>query len=101
VQTFGVENAFSGPGTRVGTSKCESRAKAKENLKTSTGGDAPRPLATLPKAETINTRKEIAAASQVKERTLARAKVISAKASAPKATAHKCCSPEGVSWAAL
>ena len=54
--------------------------KAKKNLKTSTGGTNPQPLATLPKAETINTRKEIAKIADVKERTLGKVKVIEAKA---------------------
>jgi len=34
--------------------------KAKENLKTSTGGSNPRPLPILAKAETINTREQAA-----------------------------------------
>ena len=55
-------------------------AKAKENLKTSTGGTNPRPLAMLPKAETIDTRKELAKIADVKERTLGKVKVIEAKA---------------------
>ena len=54
--------------------------RAKENLKTSTGGTNPRPLATLPKAETIDTRKELAKIADVKERTLGKVKVIEAKA---------------------
>jgi DNA modification methylase len=54
--------------------------RAKENLKTSTGGTNPRPLAMLPKAETINTRKELAKIADVKERTLGKVKVIEAKA---------------------
>jgi len=54
--------------------------RAKENLKTSTGGTNPRPLAMLPKAETIDTRKELAKIADVKERTLGKVKVIEAKA---------------------
>ncbi len=56
--------------------------RAKENLKTSTGGDEPRPLTILSKAgnEPINTRSEIAKAAGVSEGTLAKTKVIIAKA---------------------
>ena len=43
--------------------------KARENLKTSTGGSNSRPLAKLPKAEAINTRATVAKAAGVGERT--------------------------------
>jgi hypothetical protein len=43
--------------------------KAKANLKTSSGGSHPRPLAKLPKAEKTNTRRESAKAAGVGERT--------------------------------
>ena len=52
------------PGGHKGQSKREEivAGRAKENLKTSTGGSRPRPLAKLPKAETVNTRAECAKA---------------------------------------
>ena len=51
-------------------------ARAKENL----GRNQYSSLATLPKSETINTRKELAKIADVKERTLGKVKVIEAKA---------------------
>lgn len=50
--------------------------KAKANLKTSTGGKDPRPLAKLPKAATIDTRKEAARSAGVGERTYDAGKLI-------------------------
>lgn len=50
--------------------------KAKVNLKTSTGGNAPRPLAKLPKAAKVNTRRESAKAAGVGERTYDAGKLI-------------------------
>ena len=45
--------------------------KAKENLKTSTGGSNPRPLPILAKAETINTREQAAKEAGVSHGSLA------------------------------
>ena len=55
------------------------KAKGKENLKTSTGGDNPRPLSTLTKAEPINTRKELARLAGVSESTLYKVKTVKEK----------------------
>ena len=56
-------------------------AKAKEKIKTSTGGTAPRPLQNSAKAAPINTRAELAKAAGVSHDTLKKVRVIDAKAS--------------------
>lgn len=55
------------------------KAKAKENLKTSTGGTNPQPLQKSAKAA-IDTRKELAKVANVSHDTIAKVKVIEAKA---------------------
>ena len=57
------------------------RVKAKANLVTSTGGSKPRPLQNSVKADTVNTQKELETASGISHDTIARGKVIQAKAS--------------------
>jgi 16S rRNA G966 N2-methylase RsmD len=51
-------------------------AKAKANLKTSTGGSDPQPLQKSAKADPINTRQEIAKAAKVSHDTVAKVKII-------------------------
>ena len=51
-------------------------AKAKANLKTSTGGADPRPSTTLSKAEPIDTRKQIAASAGVSEGTVRKVEAV-------------------------
>lgn len=57
------------------------RIKAKENLKTSTGGTSPQPLQKSVKGEKANTQKELAKAAHVSHDTIAKGKVIDARAS--------------------
>lgn len=58
-------------------------AKAKLNLKTSTGGTSPRPLANLPKVEPVNTRQEIANLAGVGSRTVGMYQSVERKAPEP------------------
>ena len=57
------------------------KAKAKENLKTSTGGINPQPLLNSAKPEPINTRQEIAKIANVGHDTISKVKKIEATAS--------------------
>lgn len=58
-------------------------AKAKTNLRTSTGGKQPQPLEKSTKAEPVNTRAEVAKAAGVSDNTIAKAKAIVERAPEP------------------
>lgn len=56
------------------------REKAEKNLVTSTGGKNPQPLPTLAKADTVDTREELAKIAKVSHGTIAKVKQIEQKA---------------------
>jgi hypothetical protein len=57
------------------------RAKARDNLKTSTGGNNPQPLQKSEKVEPINTQKEIAKVAGISHDTIAKVKIIEERGS--------------------